>query len=273
MTALQRPKYLQTFSWQGLTNIDDLVQVGMCLKNNAKHLHTLRLNLIAWDTLIDSWVRAMWAKHSVSSERLGTVPNMFAKSNLSVRSGVHKTFFPRLTRLSLSCISFSGVAAELVYAFNFSSLRDLSLWNCPGTADLLTELAKDQHKINLKSLELTITDSKINGPYTHQIQNVGDFLGSFHGLKNVFLLLPDESDWRHWSQVWDPISAGLESHAGSLERLVCHERSDLDLGDKQIYWDSKINDVLRSPRLRCFGTSCDVRGGAVSVCPITVCLF
>ena len=272
--GLQRLKHLRKFSWQGVPPNDGFVHLKNCLHNNAKHLRSLRINLVSWQKVSDVWLQATLAQeldgssgdairlcHGVlkmngHSSSYKQSSNFFARSTLNLQCGVSRSLFTHLTRLSLSCVSFQSMVVELACALNISNLRHLSLWKCPATLDLLAELVKSQKAIRLTLLELVISWDREEEPrISHESSEVGNFLGTFQGLIDLYLMLPSEDEYPFQ---WDSVIQGMQGHFNTIERLVCHSR--LPIGDAA--WDedtfgsiTEPGFVIKCPKLQCLGLS------------------
>ena len=275
LKGLLKLKRLQTFAWQGLPTSDNLVDLKKCLKSNANHLRALRLNFISWHESANRWLQAVqlevrarsfidptlleydaWDPDAASLSNPQS-SNFFARCILDLQAGLLRPFFPRLTRLSLSCVSFKSMAAELACALNFSNLRHLSLWKCPATLDLLAKLVSTQQEINLLSLELVISHcTSVEERITSAVSEVGDFLGMFGGLEDLFLMLPTLGLGELECEV---VVNGFYSHLDSLKRAVYHSIAWPESGtyalDDVPPWIWLQDSFLQGPKLQCVGLS------------------
>ena len=147
----------------------------------------------------------------------------------------------------------------MIRAFNMTSLKDLTLWNCPSCLQIRDKLPG---RLNLKTFELVIGTECLE---THLGMSedgarggaVVDLLQTFDGLEDLFLMLsPPPTDWHLVGQ-------GILHHALTLERLVTHERgtnpNTEDDADGEVPWRPLGDTLHRSTKLSCLGVAISIR--------------
>lgn len=228
---------LRTLSWIGLRSGDDFDTLVECLENNATHLRNLTLDLIDWEET----ELGMFDEDELDDEI-----NLFAD-----RVTTPRLRFPALERLSLSEVSFRTAAGTFASTFNFSQLKALRLWNCPGTVELLRNLTDLHRELPLVSLELVVDIRHADEPIERAVSRV---LQTFSDLRDLFLSL---YVW-DWAPIIDVIMNGLRS----LKRLVLHGRGvDADResewfeegADRCLEWNDQLSLLFVS-------AECDVIG-------------
>lgn len=171
---------LRALSWIGLRSGDDVDALVECLENNATHLRTLTLDLIDWEQTEYGMFDA--------DETDDRIP-LFAD-----RSATSRLRFPALERLSLSEVSFMTGAGMFPSTFNLTQLKELRLWNCPGTLELLRHLTDSHRALPLVSLELVVDIRHADEPMERAVSRF--FTDVFRSAGSIHL----------------PVRMGLASH-------------------------------------------------------------
>jgi hypothetical protein len=191
---------LRDISWTGLRSSEEFDALSRALKNNSGHLRKLRLDFFNW--LEEDW-------DADDSE------NVFASQVLNLSADQFEIMFPALETLSLSAISLENAEKGVAYALNFSGLSSLTLRHCSGSEEFLTAVIDSGQTIRLSLLEVVygVFDSDID-----MCGTLSTFLGSFQGLKDLFVTLPGPVQtlefWR-----------ALAHHKSTLTRFVYHQRT------------------------------------------------
>lgn len=235
------------FSWTGVQSEQDFETLRTCLRVNALHLKTLKLDLIDWEQADELW--SMDHSRFVGDGKRSK--NFFATDIIGPEQNKPGLSFPSLESLSLSEVSFETAINELHSAFAFSALRTLKLWNCRGLWDLLAHAADSQQVIRLTSLEIVM------GSHNRSMwenEQTSKFLRAFSGLKDLYLSLP--------MLEWTPIPESMMGHMSTLKRMVLHGRTiDIDFESDHFQEETDLgvewSDELESLFIR---TNCDVVG-------------
>lgn len=226
---------LRTLSWIGLRSGDDLDALMECFDNNATHLRNLTLDFINWEQT--DYGMFGWRDTDDEIPVLGR-----ATSRLR---------FPALERLSLAEVPFVTGATMFASTFNFTQLRELRLWNCPGTLELLKHLTNSHRALPLVSLELVVDMQHADEPMERAVSG---FLQGFSGLRDLFLSL---YVW-DWRRIIDVIMDRLRP----LKRLVFHGRGvDADeesewyeeLADRSLEWNDRLSLLFASAECEVIG--------------------
>ena len=221
---------LHTLSWIGLRSGDDVDALVECLENNATHLRNLTLDLIDWEQT----EYGMFDADETDDE----IP-LFAD-----RRATSRLRFLALQRLSLSQVSFMTGAGTFPSTFNYTQLRELRLWNCPGTLELLRHLTDSHRALPLVTLELVVDMQHADEPMESAVSR---FLQTFAGLRDLFLSL---YVW-DWRRIIDVIMTRLQP----LKRLVFHGRGvDADVesewfeegADRYLEWNDHLSLLFAS---------------------------
>jgi hypothetical protein len=160
-----------------------------------------------------------------------------------------------LSHLSLSAIWLDYRESE---TFNLKGLRILTLVNCPETLDWLEWVTELDIIMDLETFELVFNPAYCcsrsdDGDYllTQHVRIVGDFIGQISGLKDLYLMLPEPTDW---STILDKVRC-----SGSLRRVVTHQLGR-DENFRDNFSDRECPWIPTSGQLKCFGTSASPQG-------------
>ena len=242
--------HLSSFSWMGLRSVEDFEALRDCLEENSSRLERLTIDVIKWTEANDSWFTDHGRGNASRSH------SFLAEDILGLKPDGSKLTLLSLRHLVLSAISFQPMTKELMKAFNFSALRSLKLWNCPGAYELLKDFAESDLEIELTSFEF-VDDA--DGNCDDIDIYLVDFLNAFAGLKDLYLLVRGPANWHY-------IGLGIISHKSSLTRLVIHDRTtDITVGssrfeevcDGNVSWHPPIAFVISKLGLDCLGISND----------------
>lgn len=168
---------LRGISWVNLRSAEDFEALGGVLHSNSAHLTELRLDFVDWSEADDSWFMDRGQFEGGRSE------NFFVRDILKLSVGEVVVKFPALETLLLREVSFASAAPEMLYAFNLSKLRSLTLRNCPDSEDFLRGVNELGQPIKLISLEVLA-----GSEYAFDIcEALSTFLGAFEGLENLYV--------------------------------------------------------------------------------------
>ena len=234
-------KLIRSFQWRGLRSLDDIEAVRVCFKANSQHLQELELGFVSWTKEDGFWStdHRRWTSQDI----------------LGLKAGLQQALFPSLIKLVLSGLSFNSTLVKMACALNFSGLRTLTLRNCPGTHAMLEDTAKSSQAIRLTSLELAL-DVNVGGQ--EDVVVVSQFLGSFTGLENLFILINEPNSDDGVEEFWDSVRC----HASTLHRLMVHERGvNLDQDsdgfedpcDNDIRWGASASHLFQESKIDSIG--------------------
>jgi hypothetical protein len=206
---------LQSLSWRGIAHLNDFDTVRKCLVLNIKTIKHLILDLIDWTSAEHIWFRSYrWDRDNKTFRSMPD--NFFARKVLGIFEDKTPILLESLQSLTLSALSFSVSPTEMAHAFNMSNLHTLKLFNCPYSLDLLLKLANQTNDlIKCKSFELVLTTAG-SLDWDETTENaVSAFLQAFHGLEDLYLMLPETTKWKI-------ILESILYHEDTLQRLVLH---------------------------------------------------
>ncbi|KFY58186.1 hypothetical protein V496_06227 [Pseudogymnoascus sp. VKM F-4515 (FW-2607)] len=156
---LSQFRALRQISWIGLHSDSHFMDLQYALETNSKHLTHLRLEYVNQPD-----VSCFGDNHDTDGDDANSgdqgiyYRNYFAREALGLkRSAISlgDVMFPSLSSLSLGCVPLKNAEKALVHALNISGLRHLSLRQCPGMDNFLTEVAASGQILSLLSLEYT----------------------------------------------------------------------------------------------------------------------
>lgn len=139
---------LRSISQIYLRSAEDFEALGGVLKTNSAHLTELRLHFVDCTRADHYWFTDRGRWEGDRSE------NFFARDVPKLSAGEAVVKFPALETLLLSNFSCISAASEMLYTFNLSRLRSLTLRNCPGSGDFLRGIIEWGQAIRLVSLEV-----------------------------------------------------------------------------------------------------------------------
>lgn len=177
--------------------------------------------------------------------------NFFARSVLGIKSGEEKELLQSLESLSLHVVSFQSVPTEMMYVLNLTKLHTLKLWNCPYSLDLLSAISNTAQSLRYKSFELVIDLSYLEEPDSHAgIHDtvVSSFLKAFEGLEDLYLRLPQPTNW-------DVVAQGIRNHSSTLHRLVLHTGDEIPPENGLIPLEGDTQQLYIDANLSCIGIS------------------
>ena len=233
---------LRTFSWIGLRSSGDLDALKSVLRLNYGHLEKLNLDLVSEFHDEDDY-------------------SFHAGNILDLHTGNDNTIFPFLTELSLDSIPFEGSEAKLVRAFNMHKLSRLSLRQCTGWEELLSQAMEAGRLDSLVSLEVSFL---IDGSEAGYIWNL---VKDSNNLRDLYISLLADPNYRP-----NPFKE-LARMELRLTRLVYHTRAphvfdddgNDDDNDEDCDWDEAdpfpVEDQWWQAdhpyaTLKCLGLSC-----------------
>ncbi|KFZ17811.1 hypothetical protein V501_01554 [Pseudogymnoascus sp. VKM F-4519 (FW-2642)] len=156
---LSQFRALRQISWIGLHSDSHFMDLQYALETNSKHLTHLRLEYVN-----EPDVSCFGDNHDTNDDdaNIGDqgiyYRNYFAREALGLKRSaisLDDVMFPSLSSLSLGCVPLKNAEEALVHALNISGLRHLSLRQCPGMDNFLTEVAASGQILSLLSLEYT----------------------------------------------------------------------------------------------------------------------
>ncbi|OCL11969.1 hypothetical protein AOQ84DRAFT_373498 [Glonium stellatum] len=240
--------HIRSLSWRGLNRYDDFDAVRKCLKLNGNGIKVLSLDLIDWDKAEHTWFEDY---RSRVRGPISIPDNFFTRKVLEVTPGEKTALLPSLEVLSVCALSFQSAVKEMTCSFNMRKLHTLKLWNCAHSLDLLLAIIENETEtVKYKSFELVI-DSHIiwdQGDHTDAAVPVATFLSAFQGLEDLYLMLPQSSDW-------DTIVQGILCHKSTLRRLTI---DDQNAGEGTLACQIDFNQLFQDTYLRCIGMSAPV---------------
>lgn len=156
---LSQFRALRQISWIGLHSDSHFMDLQYALETNSKHLTHLRLEYVNQPD-----VSCFGDNHDTDDDDANSgdqgiyYRNYFAREALGLKRSaisLDDVMFPSLSSLSLGCVPLKNAEKALVHALNISGLRHLSLRQCPGMDNFLTEVAASGQILSLLSLEYT----------------------------------------------------------------------------------------------------------------------
>ena len=227
LLGLQNLKNLRHFSWKGLLASACMEDLRSVIECNAVHMQSFAIDVVDWNTANHPpWKKVLLGKRDDDDEdsaeegpaeedpaEESSTNNFLAWKVLQVQPRTSFVVFPILTELCLSNISFEGVAAELVFAFNVNTLKTLKLQNCRSCTDFLLALADSPKGMRLKVFHLSMDDRQ----QEEGKRPIETFLEAFEGLEELGLLIkPPMATSNYWNSVLN--------HKSTLKYFVYHER-------------------------------------------------
>ena len=240
-------KSLRTLSWTGINGPWQMVDLREGLESNARKLESLSIDLVNARYLEELQFNLLHADGGDDTERFNFTVQCFTKGS----SGDKALRLSTLQALSLTEVPFAEDLKDVCAVLSLSNLTSLKLVRCPGGVDLINELVSLHVPLKLTSFELTIDpDSDVEEEPMGFTRDISQFLGSFHGLVDLSLLLPMPIEWKE-------IFGSISHHQSSLKRLVVHA---LDDGDGDGFIDTPIDEYtpkefLESCNLEFLGTA------------------
>jgi hypothetical protein len=172
--------------------------------------------------------------------------NEFIQLVLKVEPGSHSELFPILQKLTLFGVPLRDGAEDVIFAFRLTQLKFLKLQDCLGTNEMLSLLATSTQRMHLTCFELGFTGYFIE---QHDIAPPTQFLQSFQGLEDLFILYPKE--WNPECAYWNAIS----QHHATVRRVV-HQKAGIYGGLGEIdNTNSLIETLEQAEGIQCLGVS------------------
>ena len=213
---------LRGISWVNLRSAEDFEALGGVLHSNSAHLTELRLDFVDWSEADDFWFMDRGQFEGDRSE------NFFVRDILKLSVGEVVVKFPALETLFLREVSFASAAPEMLYAFNLSRLRSLTLRNCPDSEDFLRGVIELGQPIRLISLEV------LGSKYDFDISEaISTFLGAFEGLESLYVVHTEPA---YTIEFWRSII----HHKSTLTRFAYHQRL-IDLDIDSFYFEKEFD--------------------------------
>ncbi|KAH7176429.1 hypothetical protein EDB81DRAFT_772616 [Dactylonectria macrodidyma] len=235
---------LTSLSWIGLVERAVADQVEIALEQNAPHLECLELDFLRLNPqYFDSR-----ATRFTASSFLTTSPTVYWGAR-----------FPRLRKLSLSNVEL-GEPKDLIQLFNWNILTHLCLRRCSGAREFLWELTDSYFTLRLKTFEIVVDPREAN---SQELDTINFFLGSFSGLKNLYMHVEAQMMARGDS-IW---KVAADAHRSTLRRFtyqaVCWEDRviyehassvfDMGIGDTETLESLARHNPLSLLDLECIG--------------------
>lgn len=194
-------------------------------------MEVLNLDIIDWSKAAENWYEDYTKDLGQSSRR----KNFFAEDvlGLSLDPDQESTGpnFPVLRALILRQVSFEAAVRQLARALSVSKLKELKLWNCPQTSELLTYLTAARDDLHLVSLEVTCGYGFDNYDDTWELGcTVPPFLRKFSGLKDMYISLPLVD--------WHEVAQSVCNHLDTLQRVAIHART-IDIDEESPYYQEE----------------------------------
>ncbi|KAL3447785.1 hypothetical protein BJX65DRAFT_90990 [Aspergillus insuetus] len=218
---------LKRLTWMPLTWKEDLDALAMGFETFAHQLTLLELDIYDYERKGGGAYRQYFPKSQAERDR----PNYFAWDIMGLFANENKCIFQSLERLYLSGVPFEMAEMEMVHAFNWGRLRSLHLRFCSGWAEFLRHTMQSGREIKLRSL--TLEPSPILDLEGEEVNTICSFLGSFTGLRELFLSTNEEHGTLN---IWKAVV----NHKATLRTFVHNQR----ISEKFWYtlWD-EIGDV------------------------------
>ena len=236
---------LKSLNWRGLRWHTDSYSVNAKFIRENEYLEELVLDYGLWATNIEIW--SSWQR-AVIPDNLSCIMH---ELNQTLGFNCQEGKFHSLKRLRLAAFLIV-IPRHPKQELRLSSLRLLSLWNCPRTDSFLIAVVETATVLNLTTFELVRSH-----PWYHprdtstedQLNNcLPQFLLSFGGLENVYLLLATEDPW-------PSTIVALARHQASLKRLVLHYNISANLRSHR--WFERVGRDADIPGLSALtGFSC-----------------
>lgn len=115
------------------------------------------------------------------------IRNFFARDILAVAENEYQPFFPSLSILLLSALSFRFSAKKLATAFNISRLRSLKLDKCPQVGKLFQHVIESNTRPQLRFFQLTDLHDTTLREFGN-VSNHGDDLDEHRCLRPIRIL-------------------------------------------------------------------------------------
>lgn len=246
--GLVRLRNLRHFTWDGADFVDSYVFAEVLLRN-TRHLESVNLGF------------------QYNGQITGALEKALRSTCLFVQSdGPPMKRFTALQNISLRNISLQTTFSILTPNFDFSQLRSLKLRDCRYVLNFLRGARLHGTAINLKALDIDYDAPEPgNTEFTDESQAGGlapefvRFLQGFKGLEELCYRAMEYS-----SASIDQAPAGINYHADTLKRLVCHYHDKLALGpgkDCPLVFPEGLSSIFQATRLESVGLSilpCDL---------------
>lgn len=210
---------LQSLCWKA-PSIGHLETLSDAIKGNSERLQKLELDFVDWQR-----VRNLDFPYT---EEEDDAQYFCAVDVFGLTTGMQppQPIFPTIRELSLTQVP---VVAEMARAINFDTLTSLTLRRCPGWDKLLASVTELGLPIRLRKLEIYDCN---NAPGGWGHETLGDFVGAFDGLEELFITEPGPE---YTLELWDRVTR----HQATLRKFVYHQRM-VDLDDSPDY--EKLQD-------------------------------
>ena len=227
---------LRELSWKGLLSHDDCAALKGFFNLHHGRLASFEVDFIDWVEIQDRFDLIDGDEDDWNHDEDGEGSSLLTDLILPKREDEYKDFLPNLQSLSLRAASFKGSWDCLINAFNFQSVKELTLLNCKFALELLDHMVRTNISLHATQVELSLRHPEgiILDP------GMVDFLALFDGLEKLFLMLDsDYTDNIYFEMIL--------RHRDTLRRLVYHRRSYC-LAEKAPYWEEYCDDSLEKER-------------------------
>ena len=219
---------LKSLNWRGLRWYTDTASLNEQFDLKHEHLEQLTLDYGPWVTKLNTM------RHWLQTVLVDGSSAVIHKLNQNLGFHHEESKFPSLKSLTLAAFQIV-IPMQLKQELKLSQLRLLSLWNCLRTGDFLKVVVETGTVLKLATFELVRSYPRLDpreAVLEDQLSNyLPQFLLSFAGLENLYLLLATED-------IWPSVIDAVSHHRASLKRLVLHYNILADMRSEE--WFERI---------------------------------
>ena len=246
---LKSLKNLRAFSWRSILTKEELFSLGACLLANKHSLESLTLGMaqeatsgLAWSINVKNDPGIQYGFSDYVDEEVW--PDVAA--GLRDDTGSNGSF-------QIKSLCFQRLPPMPIKILDLTCLSRLTLWKVVwGFCINFLRSATKSKGIQLKTFELVGSeDASLDDDNQLRLSEaVSNFLSSFKGLQDLFLMLREPVDW---IALHDSIGV----HASTLVRLALHAQRENAEGQMQDDRAPLNLELLRTTAktMRCFGVS------------------
>lgn len=209
-------QFLQRLKWEGIQHPMEVDSLKKCIWQNRKHLTHLSIKFTASANVQElRWERLQTATEGTQGK--GSLPE------------IH---LPSIFSRTLSRVTFSPIVC-LDMSPTHSSLRELTLRQCPNQLGFLFSLSRSKEAHRLKRFEICCDMLTYGSQGTDDKSWLWDFLVSFEGLQSLRLRLSN------FKSAPAQIVEVMQRHRGTLTDFVYHETCLMSIDQHGLYEENR----------------------------------